>query len=257
MITPREKVIIKQAVTPQRKGRSDCQSCDLRGVMVCSDVTVEQLADFHTWIDDFIVPPGGALFQAGTPADGIYCIRSGTVKLIKFSSTGTPRIVRIVKRWDVAGMESVFSPVFENTAVAVSEVAVCRIPVENFRRMVEQNPALQRRLLGMSQQALREAETWLSELAGGSAVAKERMARLLLQLRDGNTDRIHRFGLEDIGAMLGISIETASRILSDFTRQGVLIKRAVGLARRYYQADIAALERIAGATEDTAPTRPA
>lgn len=232
-----------------RKGRSDCQSCDLRGVMVCSDVTVDQLADFHTWIDDFVVPPGAALFQAGAPADGIYCIRSGTVKLVKFSSTGNPRIVRIVKRWDVVGMESVFSQVFENTAVAVGEVTVCRIPVENFRRMVEQNPSLQRRLLAMSQQALREAETWLSELAGGSAAAKERMARLLLQLRDGNTDRIHRFSLEDIGAMLGISIETASRILAELTRQGVLTKRAGGPAPRYYQADIPALERIAGAVD--------
>lgn len=251
---PREKVIIKQVDPPKHKGRSDCQTCDLRGVMVCSNVTVDQLADFHTWIDDFVVPPGGTLFKAGEPADGIYCIRTGTVKLVKFSSTGAARIVRIVKRWDVAGMESVFSPVFENTAVAVGEVAVCRIPVENFRRMVELNPSLQRRLLEMSQQALREAETWLSELAGGSAVAKERMARLLLQLRDGNTDRIHRFGLEDIGAMLGISIETASRILSEFTRQGVLTKREGGMTRRYYQADIAALERITGGVESSCTT---
>lgn len=249
MAAPRERVIIKQADPPQRKGRSDCKSCDLRDVMLCSDVTVDQLADFHTWIDDFVVSPGGTLFQAGEPTDGIYCIRTGTVKLIKFSSTGAPRIVRIVKRWNVVGMESVFSPTFENTAVAVGEVAVCRIPLENFRNMVVQNPSLQRRLLEMSHQALREAETWLSELAGGSALAKERMARLLLQLRDGKTDRIHRFSLEDIGAMLGISIETASRILAEFTRQGTLTKREGGLVKRYYQADIPALERIAGLTD--------
>ena len=245
----------KRVCEPQRKGRSNCGACDLREVMVCSDVTVDQLADFHTWIDDMTIPSGGVVFNTDAPADGVYCIRAGIVKLVKYSTSGAQRIVRIVKRGDVAGIEAVFSESFEHTAVAVGEVVACRIPVVNFRRMIEANPTLQRRLLEKSQQALREAETWLSELAGGTAQARERMARLLLRLREGSTNRIHRFNLEDIGAMLGITIETASRVLADFTRLGLLTKRSAGAAMRYYNADISGLEKIAdgGIEAATAP----
>lgn len=239
---------------PKKRGRSNCGACELRDVMVCSDVTVDELDDFHTWIDDMAIPPNGVIFNSNTPADGVYCIRAGTVKLVKYSSNGAQRIVRIVKHSDVAGMEAVFSENFEHTAIAVGEVVACRIPMANFRRMIEANPTLQRRLLSKSQEALREAEVWLSELAGGAAQARERMARLLLRLRDGKTARIHRFSLEDIGSMLGITIETASRILADFTRTGVLTKRSAGTGMRYYNADIEALEKIAASEE--APAQP-
>lgn len=240
----------------QRKGRSNCGACDLREVMVCSDVTVDQLADFHTWIDDLTIPAGGIVFNAEAPADGVYCIRAGIVKLVSYSNAGAQRIVRIVKRGDVAGMEAVFADAFDHTAVAVGEVVACRIPVDNFRRMIEANPTLQRRLLEKSQQALREAEAWLAELAGGTAQARERLARLLLRLREGQSERIHRFNLEDIGAMLGITMETASRVLADFSRQGLLTKRSAGAGERYYTADVAGLEKIAaGGDEGAAAAR--
>jgi CRP-like cAMP-binding protein len=225
--------------------RSNCMACDLRQVMVCADVTATELEDFHTWIDDLAIPPGGTVFGANSPANGVYCIRSGMVKLTRFSSSGTQRIVRIVKRGDVVGMEALFSEFFEHAAIAVGEVVACRIPIANFRRMVEANGTLQRRLFEKSQHALHEAETWLSELAGGTAHARERMARLLLRMREGSTNRIHRFNLEDIGGMLGITIETASRVLSDFNRQGLITKHTAGKEKRFYSADIAALEKIA------------
>jgi CRP-like cAMP-binding protein len=254
METKRDRRMPKRVVQePKKKGRSNCSACALRNVMVCSDVTVDELADFHTWIDDLLIPPGGVIFNTNAAADGVYCIRAGTVKLVKYSNSGNQRIVRIVKRGDVAGMEAVFAESFEHTAVAVGEVVACRIPMANFRRMIEANPTLQRRLLEKSQQALREAEIWLSELAGGSAQARERMARLLLRLREGDTPRIHRFGLEDIGAMLGITVETASRILADFTRTGVLTKRSAGAGMRYYNADIPVLEAIAEGPVDAPP----
>lgn len=257
-MTPRlDDPDVKRMSAPTQKRRSNCAACDLRELMVCSDVTVEELADFHTWIDDLTIPPGGTLFGAELPANGVYCIRSGMVKLVRFSISGAQRIVRIVKRGDVVGMEAVFSPSFEHTAIAIGEVIACRIPVANFRRMIEANPNLQRRLLEKSQQALREAETWLSELAGGTAQARERMARLLLRLRDGHTNRIHRFNLEDIGAMLGITIETASRILADFSRQGQLTKSHAGAEKRHYSADIDALEAIAkGESAEQPPPLP-
>ena len=213
--------------------------------MLCSDVTTEELADFHTWIDSLTLARGAVLFDADAPASSVYCIRSGFVKLVDYSSTGGQRIVRIVKRGGVAGMEAVFFPAFKHTAIAMEEVVACRISATDFRRMVEANPTLQRRLHEYSHQALAEAETWLSELAGGNAPVHERVARLLLRLRDGQTDKVHRFSLEDVGAMLGISVESACRALTELMRASLLSKSDAGAAARYYKADIAGLEKIA------------
>lgn len=236
--------------------RSNCNACSLRGVMVCADVTADDLDDFHTCIDDLTIRRGETIFQADTPAAGVFCIRAGFVKLVDFSNTGGQRIVRIVRRGGVAGMEAIFSSAFEHTAIAMEDVSACRIPAAYFRRMVDAKPMLQRRLLEYSHQTLKEAETWLSELAGGNAPTRQRMARLLLRLREGKTEKIHRFSLEDLGAMLGITVETACRILADFNRAGLLTKSSATTALRYYKADIDRLAAVADGSHEPPPQDP-
>jgi CRP-like cAMP-binding protein len=49
------------------------------------------------------------------------------------------------------------------------------------------------------------------------------VARLLLRLvKDREPPECHLFGREDLGAMLGITTETASRTIAEFKRQGLL-----------------------------------
>ena len=228
--------------------RSDCNACSLRGAMICAEVSVEQLGELHTCIEDLTIRPGQSIFQADAPSAAVFCICAGFVKLVKYSSH-SQRIVCIVQAGGVAGMEALFSPTFKHTAIAMGEVLACRMPAASFRHMVETNPSLQRRLFQYAHQAMLEAETWLSELAGGHAQTRERMARLLLRLRDGGTDRIHRFGLADIAEMLGTTVETVSRIHSEFIRVGLLTKSKSAAPNRCYSADIAGLERVADALD--------
>lgn len=228
------------------QGRSNCFDCTLRHEMVCSEVTLEELIDFHTGIEDFDYGHGAALFHMGAPNEGVYCIRHGAVKMIKYDPTGNQRIVRVLKKGDVAGIESAFADRYEHTAIAVGDVRACRVPISHFRNFVSTHGSLQMRLLQTSQATLRETESWLSELTAGNLPARTRMARLLLRLRvtDGG-DRIHRFGVEDMAAILGIAAETVSRIVSDLVREGILVKGGKSFATRYFRGDIPALEKIA------------
>jgi CRP-like cAMP-binding protein len=217
--------------------------------MVCSEVTLDELIDFHTGIEDFGYGHGAALFHMDAPTEGVYCVRHGAVKIVKHDSTGGQHIVRVLKRGDVAGIESAFGERYEHTAIAVGEVRACRVPIEYFRNFVATHGNLQMRLLRASQDTLRETESWLSELTVGNLPARTRMARLLLRLRvTEDDDRIHRFGIEDMAAILGIAQETVSRVISEFVREGILVKGGKSFATRYFRGDLPALAKIARET---------
>lgn len=214
--------------------------------MVCSEVSLDELIDFHTGIEDFDYGHGAALFNMGAPTEGVYCIRHGAVKMVKYDPAGNQRIIRVLRKGDIAGIESAFLDHYEHTAIAVGEVRACRVPIEYFRGFVAKHGGLQMRLLQTSQEKLRETESWLSELTVGTLPARTRMARLLLRLRVTNDDeRIHRFGVEDMAAILGITPETVSRVVSELVREGILVKGGKSFATRYFRGDIPALEKIA------------
>ncbi|MES9848028.1 MAG: helix-turn-helix domain-containing protein, partial [Candidatus Thiodiazotropha sp.] len=104
----------------------------------------------------------------------------------------------------------------------------------------KENPALHRELLNRWQRALKEADAWLTELSTGSA--KQRVARLLLRLvKDTQMSECNLFAREDMGAMLGITTETASRTIAEFKRQSLLVETN----SNHFLLDIPNLHRIA------------
>ena len=100
-------------------------------------------------------------------------------------------------------------------------ITLCRYPVSVVRELSRINPALHQELMRRWQRALTEADAWLTELSTGSA--RQRVARLLLRLSDGQEEtECELFGREDLGAMLGITTETASRTTAEFKRLGLI-----------------------------------
>ena len=94
------------------------------------------------------------------------------------------------------------------------------------------------------QAALSEAGAWLSELAAGSGSARYAWRACCCGCANrARRTRCSRFGVEDLGAMLGITVETASRVLAALKREHVLGP----MLRNQYQfsVDLALLEQIA------------
>ncbi len=68
-----------------------------------------------------------------------------------------------------------------------------------------------------------------------------RIARLLLKMRDTvNPENSVLFTLEDIGSILGMTVETASRIINAFLREGKITR--LESQSRDYRINVAALE---------------
>lgn len=206
-------------------GTARCRSCAIRDLVLFGDL---QEADFnlvHIPIDELKFAAGATLYNSGEDGVSLFTIRSGMVKLVQFLPDGTQRIVRLLRQGAVAGLEVLVGKPYEHTAVALQEVEVCRLPREVVSRLSRETPRLHGRLMDRWYQSLHQADAWLTELSTGSA--RLRLARLFLKLAaDRPGEPVLLSGREDLGAMLGIGMETASRTVAEFKRSGLVTERA-------------------------------
>lgn len=228
-------------IKSQWQGHSDCSGCGVRQSALFADLREEDLSSLHETIDDLEFERNAVMYHMGASADCLFTVRRGAVKLLRYTPDGTQRIVRVLRPGDVAGIEALLQRPYQHTAVTAAPTAVCRIPVEVVEGLNRSTPRLHRRLMDKWHTALSEADAWPSELAAGSAPVRARMARMLLRLRlSAESDLALRLALEDIGAILGIKVETASRALSALRRDGFIVPE--DRERQFYRLDVASLE---------------
>ena len=203
------------------KGTADCENCELRNTALFAGLTIEDFQHIHDPIMQVTLKPGETLYRAGEQGRRAYTLRHGLIKLVRYLPDGTQRIVRLIRSSDVTGLESLLGQPYEHDAIAIQECELCCLPADLVNDLARRNPKLHQELLNRWQRALRAADTWLTELSTGTA--KQRVGRLILCLsEDNDPPTCQLFGREDIGAMLGITTETASRVIADFRRRGWL-----------------------------------
>ena len=203
------------------KGSADCEHCELRNSVLFAGLTMDDFEHIHEPINQVSLRPGQALYRGGEHGSRIYTLRQGLIKLVRYLPDGTQRIVRLVRSSDVTGLESLLDQPYEHDAIAIQECELCCLPNSVVNELSQRNPKLHQELLRRWQHALVLADTWLTELSTGPA--RQRVARLILCLSDDQEpSQCQLFSREDLGAMLGITTETASRIIADFRRKGWL-----------------------------------
>ena len=203
------------------KGSADCEHCELRNSVLFAGLTMDDFEHIHEPINQVSLRPGQALYRSGEHGSRIYTLRQGLIKLVRYLPDGTQRIVRLVRSSDVTGLESLLDQPYEHDAIAIHECELCCLPNTVVNELSQRNPKLHQELLKRWQHALVLADTWLTELSTGPA--RQRVARLILCLSDDQEpSQCQLFSREDLGAMLGITTETASRTIADFRRKGWL-----------------------------------
>ena len=203
------------------RGTSDCRNCGIRDMVLFADLKEEDFALIHAPIDDLEYDAGQTLANTGDTATALFTLRTGMVKLVRNTADGRQRIVRVLRSGDVIGLEALMAPTYDSDAVALTAVKVCRLPLQVIQRLNRETPRLHQQLLGKWHQSLKEADDWLAELNFGNA--RQRVAGLILKMRSGfDASVVTLFSREDMGAMLDLKLETVSRTLSAFVREGLI-----------------------------------
>ncbi|RAU22289.1 Crp/Fnr family transcriptional regulator [Paramagnetospirillum kuznetsovii] len=217
-------------------GLDTCEKCAIRHLVLFADLKREDFSAVHLPIEDLWLAPGTELYGQDQSAEAVFTIREGLVKLEQYLPDGGRRIVSLLGQGDVAGLEATLAPAHEHAAVALVPTKVCRIPKPVIDRL---SPKLHRQLMTKWHDMVLRSHQCARELSTGSA--RQRVARLILLLGLPGAPTCRLFGRDDVGALLGITTETACRMISDFKRR----KLVEEIAPNQFRRDVAALQAIA------------
>lgn len=220
-------------------GKADCLNCTIRSSVLFAGLGESDFDTFHRPIDQSLLPPGTTIYSAGDPAQSLFTIRTGLVKLVQFLPDGTQRIVRLSRKTDLIGIESLVEAAYPHTAITLQSTELCRLPVDVVRKLSRSNAQLFQDLMARWHRALANADRWITEFSTGSA--RDRVVRLLLWLCEfGDGESCDLFSREDLGAVLGLTTETASRTMAELKRKGYVSEPRLN----HFLCDIPNLRRL-------------
>jgi CRP-like cAMP-binding protein len=219
MLMKRTPLYLQDESHPQARV---CASCEVRRSALFGVLDATSLERIHAHIASPNVAADERLYARGEPGIALYTIRAGIVRFERVTEAGDRRIVRIAGRGDLIGQEALLQRPYDDDAVACTPLELCRIPHTLVDQLSETTAPLLRELMRRWQLALDESAAWSADLTAGPA---RRRALKLLALLARHADDEGMIWLprrEEMGDMLDMTIETASRLVSSLRREGVL-----------------------------------
>jgi CRP/FNR family transcriptional regulator, cyclic AMP receptor protein len=195
----------------------------IRSVSFCADLP----ASVITALSAVAMPlqrPAGAFIQfEGDPADAMYLVIRGRVKIARTSASGREQVLNVIG----AGGHFNTVPMFDGgtcpaNAQAIDDVALLALPRDQLRRVVEDHPALALALLKEFTGRLRHLVDLVDDLALHSV--QGRLAGLLLE-QAASAERgapAAPLTQAEMAARLGTVREMVGRALKTFEALGLL-----------------------------------
>jgi CRP/FNR family transcriptional regulator len=199
-----------------------CEACAVRMEAVCRVVGADKLPRLAALAACRPVDAGAALFEQGDPAQNVYTVTEGLLKLYKLLSDGRRQVVGFLGPGDFLGLTG--GPAHAFTAEAVTPVTTCSFRRSQFQQLMDEFPSLEREILSRASTDLAAAQEQMLLL--GRKTARERVATFFLGMAQrtpaegGPIDL--PMGRTDIADYLGLTIETVSRTITSLRKEGLI-----------------------------------
>lgn len=206
--------------------------CRIKENTLFADLTEEQLDIFKDAVTTSVYNKKDVIFVEGGPCPGFYVVKSGRVKLIKTSRDGKEQIIKILQPGELLGMETFYNGKrYGNTAMAMDDSELCFIEKNAFFRIIGEHPSIAKKIIIALSKELDHAYSKIGSM--GLMNAREKMAHLLYTLskeygisENGKIRLNLSLSRLEIAELLGITQETAIRLLKSFKDDGIIeIKR--------------------------------
>lgn len=166
------------------------------------------------------------IFAQGDPADAVYYLEKGQVKLTVVSERGRSAIVAMLKVGDFFGEACLAGqPVRTATASAMTDASVARIARQAMIKLLREKSKLAERFMAhLLARNMRIEEDLIDQLVNSS---EKRLARMLLLLarfgKEGRTEaRVPNLSQEVLAEMVGTTRPRVSSFMNKFRRLGFI-----------------------------------
>jgi CRP/FNR family transcriptional regulator len=203
--------------------------CDLVACLLCdaqlySGLALMQVCHTHGFSCMQSFEAGAVLFRAGVASTHFFVLRRGQVKLMMMAADGREQIIGLAVPGQLLGVTTLEEPVYPCTAKALTQSSVCKIRYHELVSILQANPLVSLRLVRLLNQELKRTRAVLQTL--GRKTSVERVASFILSLMpvrgQNGTDLALPLSRDEIGSLLGLTVETVSRIMADFRRRRII-----------------------------------
>ncbi len=201
-----------------------CADCAVRDSALCASLADNELEALNAIARHKIIPRGQVFVWEGESSAICANIVSGVLKVTSATADGREQIVGLLFAGDFVGQP--FREETSLTVTALSDADLCIYPRRGFETVLDDHAKLERMLLQRTMAALDDARSRMLSL--GRKSAEERVAGFLLEMaarcaegegRDSFDLPLTRGQMADI---LGLTIETVSRQLTNLKREGLI-----------------------------------
>lgn len=194
-----------------------CFGCAVRKVSLCGILDSDELREYRHSGSNVQLGVGEPLFFEGDPANAVFTVTTGALRLSKLLADGRRQIAGFLYPGDFLGLTVEDVHLF--TAEAVVPSQLCRFSRPRFEAFLAAHPHMERKLFAVAAHELAAAR--LQVVLLGRKTATEKVVSFLLSL----ASRCRKHGRladtvevpmsrADIADYLGLRIETVSREIS-------------------------------------------
>ncbi|NQZ21739.1 MAG: fumarate/nitrate reduction transcriptional regulator Fnr [Colwellia sp.] len=203
-----------------------CQNCSISELCLPFSLDEKELETLDNIIDrKRPIHKGEQIFQDGDKMHALYAIRSGTFKTFIVNEQGEEQITGFHLAGDLLGFDAIADSEHPSFAKALETSMVCEIPYDTLDSLSNSMPKLKKQILRMMSSEIRSDQEMLTLLNRKNA--EQRLATFISTL----STRYHARGLSsrefrltmtrsDIGNYIGLTVETISRLLNRFQKNG-------------------------------------
>ena len=205
-----------------------CQNCSFSHLCIPVSLNQNEMES----LDDIIqrkrpMQKSTQLTEAGQKFTSLYAVRSGSFKSYISAKDGEQQITGFHLPGDIIGFDGLQENQYQSFTQALETSMVCEIPYETLDQMAAQLPTLRRQMMKMMSNEIQQDHNLMMLL--NKRTAEERISHFILHLsqrfaaRGFSSKEFHlTMTRNEIGNYLGLTVETVSRLLSRFQKEGLI-----------------------------------
>ena len=194
----------------------------LKDLELFSELSERELQDVAALAEVQKLDTDTTVFHEGDPADSIFVVVNGRVKIVTTSSDGKEFILSVLGAGQVFGEMGLLDEAPRSASVStITDVELLVIKHDDFDHLLKTSPGISRKLMAILSRRLRRANSKMESLAYMDVAG--RLARYLLDMALDHGQRlgngwvvVRRPTHSDIAHSIGTSRETVSRLINEF-----------------------------------------